>query len=229
MDWTHNTIWRDQLNPGEFVTVEYRGNRPLPVEIAGATYFHLHKFKAKQAGLREITGVQSAKYVEIDFSNISSFEGVSRLGRIKRLELSWCLKLNADRGLAEIGDSLEWLHIDTSRKFSPTTELFGLKNLKVLCLGGCAPLDNLDFLKNMPELLDFRFVDTNILNGDLTPLVQHPRLVNAGFLDKRHYSLKNSQVRLALAGKKDKVVEYAYKGQFQTYRYKGLGGGEIDA
>ena len=68
--------------------------------------------------------------------------------------------------------------------------------------GGCAPLKNLDFLKNMPELLDFRFVGTNILNGDLTPLVEHPRLVNAGFLDKRHYSLKSSQVKLALAGKK---------------------------
>ena len=84
-------------------------------------------------------------------------------------------------------------------------------------------------MKNMPELLDFRFVGTNILNGDLTPLVEHPRLVNAGFLDKRHYSLKSSQVKLALAGKKNKVIEHAYKGQFETFRYKSLGGGKTDA
>lgn len=209
MDWTHNTIWRDQLNPGDFVTVDCQGKGPPLVETGSATYFQLYKFKTKRAGLTEVNGINSAKYLQIDFSNITSLEGVSRLGRIKRLELCWCLNLSSDLGLSEIADHIEWLHINTSRKLSPTSELFGLKNLKVLCLNACGPLDSLSFLKEMPELLDFRFVDTNVLDGDLTPLIEHPSLVNVGFLDKRHYNLKSAQVKAYLVGKKDKVTELA--------------------
>lgn len=229
MDWTHNAIWRDQLEPGEFVTIGFRGNRPLVSGAAGASYVHLHKFKTKQAGLCEVNGISSAKYIQIDFSNIRSFEGISRLGRVKRLELLWCLKLESDSGLSEIADHLEWLHIDTSRRFVPQAELFDLKSLKVLCLNGCGPLDNLSFLRRMPQLLDFRFVDTTVVDGDLTPLLEHPRLVNVGFLDKRHYNYKSSHIKASLAGRWEKAVEYVYKGNFQTFRYKGLGSGVIDA
>lgn len=223
MDWTHNTIWRDQLAPGEFLTVDYQDKRSVPVNVSEARYVRLYKFKTKLAGLTEVNGIDAAQYLQIDFSNITSFEGISRLGHIKRLELNWCLKLNSDSGLSEIKDHIEWLHIDTSRKFSPSSELFGLNNLKVLCLNGCGPIQSLSFLKDMPNLLNFRFVDTNVLDGDLTPLIEHPRLVGTGFLDKRHYNLKSTQIKAALAGKRDSVIEYAHKGDFQTFRYLGLG------
>lgn len=223
MDWTYNTIWREQLAPGAFAKIEYQGRRPASVETQDAPYVLLHKFKTKQPGLSEVQGVTSAQYLQIDFSNITSFAGVSRLGRIKRMELCWCLKLNTDVGLLEIADHIEWLHIHTSRKFSPSSELCGLKNLKVLCLNACGPIGSLGFLKDMPQLLDFRFVDTPVLDGDLTPLMEHPSLVHAAFDDKRHYNLKSAHVGAALAAQKEQAIEYAYKGEFRTFRYKGLG------
>lgn len=228
MDWTHNTLWLDELDPRDLVTVEYRGNLPTPADTQGAGYVRLYKFKAKQGCLREVSGVRSARYIELAFSNITSLEGIAALGHIKRLELSWCLKLNSDVGLAEIGDHLEWLHIEKSRRFVPTVELFGLRKLRVLCLNGCGPLQSLSFLDSMPQLLDFRFVGTNVLDGDLSPLVRHPRLVNAGFLDKRHYNLKHAQVEAALAGRRAQVVEYVQKGEFRTFRYRGLGEHDAD-
>lgn len=223
MDWTYNTIWRDQLPPGQFATIKFEGGRSVFDGVAGATYFNIDRFKTKQPGFHGLSGVTSAEYLEVNFSNITSFLEIARLGKIKRLELSWCLKLESDTGLSEIGDHLEWLHVDTSRKFSPKKDLFQLRHLKVLCLNGCAPLDDLRFLEKMPNLLDFRFVGTNVLDGDLTPLMNHPSLVNAAFFDKRHYNLKRADVDAHLRERNEKAIEYANKGEFQTFRYKAFG------
>jgi hypothetical protein len=223
MDWTYNTIWMDQLPPGQFATINFDGGRSVSDVVPGATYFRIHKFKTKQPGFHDLSGVTSAEYLELNFSNITSFLEIAKLGEVKRLELSWCLKLESDTGLSEIGDHLEWLHVNTSRKFSPKKDLFELRNLKVLCLNGCAPLDDLRFLERMPNLLDFRFVDTNVLDGDLTPLMNHPNLVNAGFLDKRHYNLKSVDVEAHFRERNERAMEYAYKGEFQTFRYRAFG------
>lgn len=223
MDWTYNTIWMDRLPPGQLATIQFERGRAFSDVITGATYYRIQKFKTKEPGFHGLSGVTSAEYLEINFSNITSFLEIAKLGKVKRLELSWCLKLEKDTGLSEIGEHLEWLHVNTSRKFSPTKDLFELSHLKVLCLNGCAPLDNLRFLEKMPNLLDFRFVDTNVLDGDLTPLMNHPNLVNAGFLDKRHYNLKSVDVETHLRERNENAKEYAYKGQFQTFRYKAFG------
>ncbi len=223
MDWTYNTIWNDQLPPGKLAAIEYKGNKSTTNGVAGATYYIIHKFKTKAAGFHELNGVNSAEYLDVRFSNITSFLEISKLGKIKRLELVWCLKLESDAGLSEIKNDIEWLHIDTSRKFSPQKDLFELRNLKVLCLNGCGPLDNLRFLEQMPNLVDFRFVDTNVIDGDLTPLIKHPSLVNAGFLDKRHYNFKSDDIHERLKEKWESAKEYAYKGEFRTFRYKAFG------
>lgn len=223
MDWTYNTIWMDRLPPGRLATIEFERGRALSKVIAGATYYRIQKFKTREPGFHDLGGITSAEYLEVNFSNITSFLEIAKLGKIKRLELSWCLKLESDTGLSEIGDHLEWLHVNTSQKFSPKKDLFELRHLKVLCLNGCAPLENLRFLERMPNLLDFRFVGTEVLDGDLTPLMNHPNLVNAGFLDKRHYNLKSVDIESQLRERNEKAKEYAYKGEFQTYRYKAFG------
>ena len=209
-----------QLPPGRLATIELKGGRSVSDVVPGATYFRIDKFKTKQPGFQALSGVTAAEYLEVNFSNITSFAEIAKLGNIKRLELSWCLKLETDNGLSGIRDHLEWLHVNTSRKFSPTKDLFELRHLKVLCLIACAPLDDLRFLERMPNLLDFRFVDTTVLDGDLTPLMNHPNLVNAGFLDKRHYNLKSADVEAHLKERNERAKEFAYKGEFRTFRYK---------
>ena len=83
------------------------------------------------------------------------------MNKLKRLELHYCTKLQNDFCLSGLVDTLEHLHINQSKKFVPNEELFTLKNLRVLCLNSCGDLENLNFLNQFPNLLDFRFVDTN--------------------------------------------------------------------
>ncbi|WP_228520558.1 hypothetical protein [Flavobacterium sp. CSZ] len=159
-------------------------------------------------------------YLELNCANIKNFTGLEKFNNLKRLELHYCVKLQEDRGLNQIRNSLEFLHINQSKKLKFTDELLKLKKLKVLCLNACAPIENLNFLNSFPNLIDFRFVNTNILDGNLKPILEHPTLRTVGFLNKKHYNYKSEKIKQELENKGDKeyktIVE---KGEYSTYRY----------
>ena len=107
-----------------------------------------------------------------------------------------------------------------SRKFKFSDELLSLKKLKVLCLNDCGSIENLDFLENFPNLIDFRFVDTIILSGDLSPILDHPSLRTVGFIDKKQYNFKCDQINSILYDKnKSQYKFYVSKGEYETFRY----------
>jgi len=222
MDWTYNTLWNEQLPPNSYRCVDLRQNKTQVDDAEGCTYVCLDGFRPKTQSLDALIGIESAEYLHLIQSGIRSFEGIARLGRIKRLEVHYCLKLETGSGLLEISDSLQWLHINQSKKFIFTEDLYQLKALKVLCLNNCGPIQSLKFILDFPNLLDFRFVDTNVVDGDLTPLLEHPSLVSVGFLDKKHYNCRNSEVEAHFAERDKSAREYVFKGEWKTFRYRAL-------
>ncbi len=220
MNWTYNTIWTELLPNDEFKPVTCTNTKASLNEHMTGSYFIVNNYKPKDKCFNNYPAISTAIYLEFTFANVRSFQGISKLGPIKRLELHYCTKLEIDKGLSEIADDIEWLHINQSKKFTAIDDLFHLRNLKVLCLNNCAPLENLKFLKAFPELVDFRFVDTNVIDGDLTPLTEHPSLLNVGFLDKRHYNLKKKDLDEHFGEKSESEKEWIYKNEFKTYRYK---------
>jgi hypothetical protein len=225
MDWTHNTFWVDQFPPGTYRDVQMRPGQKAVEGDDGCPYLNLCGFKPKTHTLRDLTGAGPLISLELVHSNIHNFEGISRLGALKRLEAHYCVKLGDAAGILEIKDSLEWLHINQATKFR-LTDVAKLTDLKVLCLNKCGPLESLAFLHQMPHLLDFRFVGTNVLDGDLTPLLEHPSLVSVGFLDKRHYNLRAKEVKAHFADRAEEAKVYVHRGEFRIFRYRGMGNRE---
>lgn len=220
MNWTYNTIWTEQLPDGEIQNVTCTNTRAGLTEHISGSYFMISGFKPKDRCFESYPAITTATYMELNLSNVRSFRGISKLGPIKRLELHYCTKLESDEGLSELTDEIEWLHIDQSKKFSPSDELLRLKKLKVLCLNRCAPLENLNLLSHFPDLVDFRFVDTDVINGDLTPLFKHPTLLNVGFLNKRHYNRTEKEADEFFGSRAEPEKEWVHKGQFRTFRYR---------
>lgn len=222
MDWRYNTIWREQLPDSTFVSANFDNTSTTKENLLNKSYIFSAKFKSKHENLIDFPAGDSVDFLYIGSSNIKSFNGLSRFGNIKRLEAHDCFKLESDSGLAEIAKSLQWLHISQSKKFTPSKDLFELRNLRVLCLNMCGPIQDLEFLYLFPNLLDFRFVDTNVLSGDLTPLIKHPTICSAGFINKRHYNLKDTEIDEHLQPRWTAAIEKAYKGNYETYRYSNL-------
>ena len=220
MDWRYNTIWFEQLEPGNYLNQDLKKVRRISEDFTRVEYAILWYLKHKTDSYDSLPGSKTLSYLELNSANIKDFKGIGKFENLKRLELHHCIKLENDLGLSQLNKNLQYLHINTSKKFAFTSELLSLKNLKVLCLNACGPIDNLSFLKCFPNLLDFRFVDTNILDGDLKPIIEHPSIRTVGFLNKRHYNLREDQVDKELDLKDNREYRhFAYKGQYYTCRY----------
>ena len=222
MDWRYNTIWFEQLEQDKIFKKDFKQNiiTTENVYFESAQYAIIWHLKEKLNSFYNLSKNDNLSYLELNGANIKNFDGIEKFKNLKRLELHYCVKLESDFRLSKLKDTLEFLHINTSKKFKFTDELLQLKKLRVLCLNTCGPIDNLDFLKNFPNLIDFRFVDTNILDGNLKPIIEHPSIRTVGFLNKKHYNYKVEKLKLELENKFN--VEYktlVYKEQYLTYRY----------
>jgi hypothetical protein len=222
MDWRFNTIWFEQLEQGKIFQRDFKENIIATENktFENSEYAIIWHLKEKLKSFDNLSVNEKLSYLELNWANIKNFDGIEKFKNLKRLELHYCVKLENDFGLSRLKDSLKFLHINTSEKFKFTNELLQLKKLKVLCLNACGTIDNLDFLKNFPNLIDFRFVDTDILDGNLKPILEHPTIRTVGLLNKKHYNYKDEKLKLELEKKFDSVYKtIVYKGQYLTYRY----------
>ena len=221
MDWRYNTIWFEQIKRDKFYRQDFKEKELLAGKFfKEAEYAILWHFKAKGLSFDNLPQSRTLLYLELNWANIKDFQGVDKFKNLKRLELHYCTKLENDTGLKALKNTLEFLHINQSKKFTLSDELLHLKELKVLCLNSCGAIRNLKFLSHFPKLVDFRFVDTNIIDGDLTPILKHPTIRNVGFLNKRHYNYTDNQLESELNLKSSKECKrYVYNGEYQTYRY----------
>jgi len=222
MDWRFNTIWLEQLEQDNVFQQDFKENTIATENknFEDAEYGIIWHLKEKLNSFDNLSESYRLLYLELNWANIKNFEGIEKFKNLKRLELHYCVKLENDKGLSQLKDKIEFLHINQSKKFKFTDELHELKKLKVLCLNACGSLDNLDFLKNFPDLVDFRFVDTNVLDGNLKPILEHPTIRTVGFLNKKYYNYKDEKIKLELDNKfKSEYKTIVYKGQYLTFRY----------
>ncbi len=219
-NWRNNTIWFEQIPDNLQAYLNLKEDKFNEMQLENIEYLTLWHHKKNKLG--NFVGFPvNLLYLELNWSNIQEFRGMEKMNKLKRLELHYCTKLQNDFGLSGLADTLEHLHINQSKKFVPNEELFSLKNLRVLRLNSCGNLENLNFLYQFPNLIDFRFVDTNVLDGDLTPILNHPTIRSVGFLNKRHYNIKDDKMDALLKDKNggevfETVIKY---GKYETFRY----------
>ena len=204
MDWTFNLILFDKLDVNKVYQKDLKNNEinwpNKNFEIS--EYAILWHLKTNEKILKQIPKSDNLKFLQLNWANNTDFKIISeRFTRLKRLELQCCIKLLNDNYLELLSENLEHLHILKSKKFVFSDSLLKLKNLKILRLNDCGPIDNLDFLKMFPKLEDFRFVNTNIISGDLNPILEHPTIKSVGFLNKRHYNIKDIEIKKILEEK----------------------------
>jgi len=222
MDWRYNTLWFEQIDSGKIYVENFKEKTTYDNEnkIEKSEYAFLNHLNYEKNPILDLLPADKTLYLHLTYANIKNFNCFQNFTKIKRLETHYCPKLETDNGLSKFSDTIEFLHINQSKKFIFSDELLQLNKLKVLCLNACAPIENLDFLKNFPQLIDFRFVDTKVLDGNLSPILEHPTIRTVGFLDKKHYNIKSDNLKMEIESKFDSEYKTkVYKGEFMTYRY----------
>ena len=207
MDWTFNSILFDEIDVNKVYQKDLKNNDiSWPNQNFGnSEYAILWHLKTTDKIENQIPKSDNLKFLQLNWANITDFSLIAdKFTKLKRLELQCCIKLLNDDFIDGLSENLEHLHILTSKKFIFEQNLLKLKNLRILCLNDCCPIENLDFLKLFPKLEDFRFVNTNILDGNLKPILEHPTIKSVGFLNKRHFNIKDLEMQKLLGEKTNK-------------------------
>lgn len=180
----------------EDINIDWHRKVTLPRESAPMKRLELRNYKPRGKDLRELPEYANLEEFELIRSPIQSLAGLERFKKLKRLSLYYLSKLE---GLAALqSGSLEYLHCDVCKKICDHEHVTCLKKLRVLHFANCGTIPSLAFLRRMPKLEEFSFVDTDIEDGDLTPCLDLKRV---GFLRKKHYSHTPEEVDVMIAVK----------------------------
>ncbi|PVY36084.1 hypothetical protein [Pontibacter virosus] len=195
MNWKNNSINFEEIPKGEYINFDWKEDDVKSFDFSKCKYLIIWHHQSKEKSFNNLPHIPDLLYLEVNWSSSTSLKGLSKYQNLKRLELHYCTKLETLDGIESVNREIEHIHINQSKKLTNHKRITILKKLKVLCYNDCGAIENLSFLNELPHLRDFRFVNSNILDGDLSPILHHPNLESVGFLNKRHYSHKDTYIK----------------------------------
>lgn len=151
----------------------------------------LRSFNPKSCDLSSLANNRRLERLDIVRSTITSLDGIETLEDLRVLDIAYMSKLeslDAFKKCEEAG--LRSLSIERAKNIKGYQPLASLTRLKDLKLCGCPAMPDLKWTKGMNWLEHFAFVETNVIDGDLDPLLKLTRLRYIGTEDKRHYNHK---------------------------------------
>lgn len=204
--WEMGTIPYADLPKNIYYGLDLK-EKPKKPQFEQIEYIALYTYRVSQSGSNfyPFEDFPNLLSVDLSFTNIIDFSVFESCTKLKRIELAYCRNLSSFKGISHLSDSLEFLMISNAKKLKLDDELLKLNNLRFLDLNAISSIDDLSFLKHFPKLESLRFFDTNIIDGDLTPIVDHPTLTFVGSYNKRHYNKKLEEVEQLLAEKEKRL------------------------
>jgi len=124
---------------------------------------------------------------------VESLDGIALLRKLRFLRLANLKKLKSLAGVEAL-TKLEEIEVHTCRQIGSIDEVAALPNLRKLHLnndGDIASLKPLDAVGRLESVLFYE--STNIVDGDLSPLMRQKHLSRVSFQDRRHYSHRREE------------------------------------
>jgi len=134
----------------------------------------------------DLSQLSNLTSLDISEGNIVDLNFLSSLNNLKVLKLNYLSKLTDSSGLQYVSDTLEELEIESCKKMDILNYLTDLRSLKKLILSGFK-FENIDWVKELPNLEHLSLVDSNVLDGNLDPA---KNIDYVGIDNRRHYNYK---------------------------------------
>lgn len=174
------------------LAADYNKNIIGMEQLKGLKELSLWHYKPKSRDLSGISGLDSIKELEIIQSNINSLNGCGSLLKLERLKFAYLSQFRYIDELEKIKKSLKILDFDCCKKIENHEYVMCLNNLEKLRYYKCGNIKTINFISNMPNLKEFVFMGTNVVDGNLKACAG---LEYVAFTNKRHFSHKMSDFR----------------------------------
>ncbi len=156
------------------------------------------QFKPKSLDLSELANITRLEWLTLTQTSITSLAGLETLEDLRYFEIAYASKLESLDAFAIGQMELRELEIKNAKKISSYEPLAALRRLRRLKLSACAPIPNLDWTNGLNQLDFLSFVETNVEDGDLSPLLRLPKLRYVGTMDKKHYNYRCDAINQCL-------------------------------
>lgn len=183
--WTRSSLNFARLSSLKFFAADWKTIKFEGLEGSCLESLMLRGYSSKRNDFSEIPSFKNLKDLAIIRSSVHSLYGLSDFISLRKVSLQLMPKLTDISSL-----SLPLLHdlmFENCKKIDSYTSLSKNEKLVTLKIHDCAPIDSLDFVRKLPALESFRFINTDVLNGDLSSLIG---LDDVCFTQKKHFSHK---------------------------------------
>jgi hypothetical protein len=174
----------------------------------GSSYFYLHNSvlgceyleymkidKIKEKDLSSFHKLKNLKQFWFLDRTIESFDGIEAIKSLEYIKLGTCPKLKKIDKIDQLSNLVILILENNPKALIDYSLVMKLKNLKMLILDNQGEIETLEFLRNHPSLEGIGLVgNTKILDGNLSVLLEVPKLKGLTFDDKRGYNMKNKDV-----------------------------------
>jgi len=149
--------------------------------------------------LKKLNNIAGLKHLQLTSKKLLSLAGIEALQSLRNLDLAICPKLESLSGINKCQE-IQFVELESCKKVSDVSSLGELSSLREIVLTDCGKIKSLQSLAKCRLLESLIFAgDTNVEDGELTPLLDMPELKRMWFADKRHYSHKRAQVEAILS------------------------------
>lgn len=147
---------------------------------------NIEKYKSKEGNIEDIPYMPTLVHLGILYTNIRNLCGINRFKELKYFALYRAHKLESIDDIVSLSDVLEQLDIEGKTKVRNYQALGKLRAIKTLRLTNVGEIETLAFLQTMPTLSSFSFLDSNVLDGNMSYC---KKIKWVGFTNKKHYSM----------------------------------------
>ena len=144
--------------------------------------FYNYNPKAKDCS--SISNISWVEKLEIIRSPINTLTGLEYFNQLKELQFSYCSKLETLCCMEESKETLVSLLFDHCKSIKNPEYVSQFRNMNTLAYNN-GLLQSIKFIKKIAALKSFRFVGTDVIDGDMTPCIG---LKYVGFSNKKHFS-----------------------------------------
>ncbi|QKJ30360.1 hypothetical protein HQ865_11520 [Mucilaginibacter mali] len=151
----------------------------------------LYNYNPKTKDCLGISNLHWIKNLEITQSPIHSLNGLDKFNQLKELKINYCSKLEVLCCLEKSKETLIAFLCDHCKSINNHEYVTAFRHLSILAFNDGGTIPSLKFIKKISSLKNFRFVGTDVADGDMTPCIG---LDYVGFSDKRHFSHTMKQI-----------------------------------
>ena len=170
--------------------IEWRPKAKSISHSTGLKSLFVNRYKGRDLSL--FSELKNLEVLTILNAPLSSVSELIAFPKLRRLRFGGLRCLKSLDGLQHLTSLVE-LNINTCRKITSIDEIASLRQLKMLHFSNNGSIQSISPVNALENLETFIFTEsTNVVDGDLSPLLMMPRLKDVSFQDRSHYSHKRA-------------------------------------